>query len=623
MAIKAGKILLKLSFKASSKSPSKSPSKTSSETLAKSPSKIPLKTPHKSSSKSLSKLRSKPLSTPPSTASSKSLSTPASTPPSTSPSKHGHVTRSGGVRPPKRRPSVESWDVLEERGKRVRTEEDERWRRRDSVTHLIASIYADIEAAVELQRRLGGTGAALTDEERSEFESSEDDRLDHLREIRLAATFPSSKERNRLRAAPLSRGRRFEAVRAGRDVVCQTAGDKRRLLNGIVDTLGWSAVAICLHSVNFRTRFLEATDAVDHGERLEQLRQHRQSIEFFAESRKFIWLEESAEQEAQDVLFRDLNCLLTGTAVPRRLEINEDEAEHARIDVETRINGFPDDDAGLDHPHEWELSADGLTATRLEFLPGGRGASLQLQRNVDDSVILFDRRKWKNRANWLLRDEPRYRSRFDDDCEACDQPGDGEGKKWRAACQCSLENLRIRQAADGAYFGDRVELRKIHPVMGTGVRALQRLPAHSLLAEYVGEIYPIKKTNGRGLYNNATYLYHQTRTLSDGRENAMYIDPGIQGNWTRYINHSCRPKTNFMMYSCGEKILTCVTVRNRAIEFGEEITVSYGRDYFVGQKLACRCAEDVCKLWNADTVKNNAMTLRKARRQGIAPDWAT
>ena len=537
-------------------------------------------------------------------------------------SSHSHNTRYKGVRPPKRKPSMESWDVLEERGKRRRTEEDEKWRRRDSVTHLVASIYADIEAKIELQRRMAGKGDVLTQEERSDLQYSKDTRLDHLRRLRLLAMFSNPKDRKTLRAAPLGQGRRFGSIRIARHIVLRTARGQRKLLNFIISTLDWTMIAICLHSANFRTRFLEATNAVDFMRRLEHLRSHKQGIEFFARTRRFNWLEDTSEQDVQDVIFRDLNCLLLGVAVPESREIRADEAKHARLHTETGIVGFPDDDADLDHPHGWELSADGHTATRLKFLPGGHKALPVLQRNIEESEILFKGHKWKGRSKWLLKDDPRYRSRYDDDCEACNKQSVGEDKKWSANCQCSLRNLKARLAADGAYFGDRVELRNTHPIIGTGVKALQRLPAGSLLAEYVGEIYPVKVKNKRGMYKNATYLYRQTRTLSSGYGNAMYIDPSIRGNWTRYINHSCRPRTNFMMYSCGEKILTCVTVRNQPIEFGEEITVSYGNDYFVGQKLACRCGEDVCTLWNADRVKDNTVTLLEAKQRGIAPDWA-
>ncbi|KAF7503443.1 hypothetical protein GJ744_003735 [Endocarpon pusillum] len=536
-------------------------------------------------------------------------------------SEHSYNTRYKGVSQKKRKPSLD-WDALEERGKRRRGKEDEKWRRRDSVTHLVASIYADVEAAVETQRRTAGQAPILTQEEHLDYELSEDMRLDYLREFRLAKMFSSPTTRNRLRAAPVPRGRRFDSVRAGRDVVTRVVVDKLKLLNTIIDTLGWPVIAICLHSANFRTRFLEATDAVDFPERLEQLRLHKESIEFFAKSRQFNWLRVTTEQEEQDVLLRDLNCLLTRTAVPEEREINEDEAEHARLNADTRIAGFPNDDADLDHPHEWKLSADGLTALRLRFLPGGGGATSLLQRNIEDSVVLREHR-WPDRKKWLLKEEPRYRAEFDESCEACNDTGADEGKKWRAGCECNVKKLKTRLAAEGAYFGDRVELRNVHPILGTGVRALQRLPAHSLLAEYTGEIYPLYKTQPTGKYKNSTYLYCQTRRLSNGDvENAMHIDPSVYGNWTRFINHSCRPRTDFVMYSCGAKIVTCVKVRKRAIEFGEEITINYGKSYFEGQRLACRCREDTCQLWNADKVKDNRTTLRQARQGGFAPDWA-
>jgi SET domain len=537
-------------------------------------------------------------------------------------SKHRYETRNRYVYPAKRKPWAESWEALEERGKRRRMDEDNQWRRRDSLTHLVASIYADIEAAIEIQHQTAGAGDPRNGAEGPGSEASEDLRLDRLRELRLAVMFSRAKDRKALKAAAVPRGRRFDSVRAARDVVSRTDTLRRKRLSALVGVLGWTTIAICLHSANFCTRFLDAMDAADYTERLDQLTGHKRGIDFFAKSRLFDLVEQAAEQRAQDVLFRDLSCLLAGTAIPESRELSADEVGRVRLDVQTRIDGLPGGGTGVDHPHEWKLSADGQTATRLNFLPGGGTAAMELQMNIQNSEILFNGHKWGGRSKWLLRDEPRYRSSHDGDCEACNDEGEGEGRKWRAGCQCSLDKLKIRLSADGAYFGDRVELRNINPVLGTGVRALQHLPARSLLAEYVGEIYPVRHQTRRGIYQNNTYMYCQRRALSRGSEDAMYIDPSIRGNWTRYVNHSCRPKTDFTMYTCGDKMLTCLTVRDRPIEFGEEITVSYGRNYFVGQKLACRCGEDICTLWNAGRVDDRKTTLRQAKDRGIAPDWA-
>lgn len=532
-------------------------------------------------------------------------------------------TRNGGHAPSKRR-AAPDWEDLKEQGKKRKRSVDEAWRRRDSVTHLVASVYADIEAAAELQRRAAGTGSPLTGEERSALESSEDVRLDYLRELRLAEILASPKALRTLKAAPMTRGKRFFSLRAARDIMSSMAPAQRTLLADVVENLGWPLLAVCLHSPNFRTRFLDVRAAGDLDERMEQLLDHALGIEFFAKSRFFNRLEQTAEQQEQDVLFRDLHCLLTDAVVPQSREISKDEVKHARLWVETPLYGFPEDDARQDHPHEWELSSDGEIARRLDFLPGGEAASRRLQVNIEESEILYQGQKWTDRGGRpLLGFEPRYRTQLDDDCAACEDDGIVKCKKWRADCDCSFENLKIRRSAEREYFGSRIELRITHPIVGTGVIALQYLPAGSLLAEYVGEIYPFNQGNQQGLYQNSTYLYAQNRRTTKGKaKNAIYIDPSVRGNWTRYINHSCRPKTKFTSYTCGDKILTCIRVGDGPIEFGQEITVSYGKQYFIEQNMACRCGVDECKLWNADRVQNNKITLHKARMQGIAPAWA-
>jgi SET domain len=531
-------------------------------------------------------------------------------------------TRNGGHQTPKRKAEID-WEELEERGKRRRREDDTERRRRDSVTHLVASIYADIEAAIEIQRRIAGTGPALTEEEQSAFEASEDIRLDHLRELRLAALCNRNQLRSPLMRASVPRGKRYDSVRVARDIVSKIVTERSKKLAAIVGTLGWSLIAICLHSDNFRTRFLETTDADDHVRRMEQLQIFKSSIQFFAQSRSFNWLEGTPEQQAQNVLVRDLKSIRDGNGIPVSQELQNGEAERAELNVQTRIDGFYTDRTAIDHPHEWKLSSDGRLAKRLDFEchpprePKKRRA--ELQRNIEQSEILFRGHRWAGRKDWLLKDDPRYRSDLDDPCEACDDVGDVEGKRFKVDCQCTFNELKTRLAADGAYVGDRVEMRQINPVMGTGVRALQRFPGNAVLAEYVGDIYP---SENHAIYGDATYVLAQRRVQKDGsNKDAMKIDPIVRGNWTRYINHSCSPNTEFLVHSCGDKMLMCVKVRNEPIELGEEITVHYGKDYFIKQRLACRCGQDSCTTWNADTVADNKITLEDAKTQGIAPDW--
>jgi SET domain len=523
--------------------------------------------------------------------------------------------------PSKRKPSSESWEVLEERGKWRRRDEDEQWRRRDSLTQLIASIYADIDAAIDIQRRIAGNGDPLSEEEQSSFETSEDLRLDYLRELRLAEMFAHLDDRNALRHARVPRGKRFDPVRAARDVVIETRHPRREQLVDLIDSLGWTMVAVCLPSDNFRERFIEHTDAEDFTERQDLLTSHRQPVTFFAKTRLFDCLERTAEQQAQDVLFRDLRSILAGIGIHINRELSEIEAELNRVSVVTEIVGLPADGTGLVHPHEWKLSADGQSATRLDFVYDSARQRQRrvLQENIEESRVLPGER-WGEKRGWVLKHDPRYRSTYDDPCQACNDSGEQTDKKWKSDCQCTLNELKTRLAAEGAYYGDRVELRQISPVMGTGVVALQRFPAGSVLAEYVGEIYPNNRSSN---YNNHTYLLSQRRNFARNRtEEAMYIDPSIHGDWTRFINHSCESNTEFVVRSCGDKMLTCIVVGNQPIEFGQQLTVNYGREYFVNQNLACRCGRDSCRLWNADNVNDRRTTLRQAKEQGIAPGWA-
>lgn len=58
----------------------------------------------------------------------------------------------------------------------------------------------------------------------------------------------------------------------------------------------------------------------------------------------------------------------------------------------------------------------------------------------------------------------------------------------------------------------------------------------------------------------------------------MTIDLASRGNWTRYMNHSCRPATKFDCRSVGDKKWTLIVVSEK-IRFGEEITVHCSDGY--------------------------------------------
>jgi hypothetical protein len=68
---------------------------------------------------------------------------------------------------------------------------------------------------------------------------------------------------------------------------------------------------------------------------------------------------------------------------------------------------------------------------------------------------------------------------------------------------------------------------------------------------------------------------------------------GRQGNYTRFVNHSCKPNAqfeNFVWMSSQRTILV-----SKGIEPGQEITVDYSESYWRGLDKQCLCGESCCR----------------------------
>ncbi|OJD11629.1 hypothetical protein ACJ73_09502 [Blastomyces percursus] len=157
------------------------------------------------------------------------------------------------------------------------------------------------------------------------------------------------------------------------------------------------------------------------------------------------------------------------------------------------------------------------------------------------------------------------------------QPRDGNCAMCNSSqlCQCMFQLAEEKHPL--------LELRE-YPDRGVGVRSLRSIKAGTFLGEYVGEIrdpaYRLGSTYG---------LHHTLRGRSIG-----VIDAAVYGNWTRYMNHSCRAGAVFVSTVVGDR--ACVLVRTiRDIAMFEEITVDYGDEYFRPRHRVCKCEEEVCR----------------------------
>ena len=77
-------------------------------------------------------------------------------------------------------------------------------------------------------------------------------------------------------------------------------------------------------------------------------------------------------------------------------------------------------------------------------------------------------------------------------------------------------------------------------------------------------------------------------------ECSVFIDAEQQGNWTRFINHSCDQDAYFSTMRVGG-IRIMAVVASRDVEAGQELTVNYGSEYYsVGSSKVCGCRSANC-----------------------------
>jgi len=121
---------------------------------------------------------------------------------------------------------------------------------------------------------------------------------------------------------------------------------------------------------------------------------------------------------------------------------------------------------------------------------------------------------------------------------------------------------------------------------GRGIRTLQRHRRGDLLAEYVGLIKPLD-------YDDDPVYGFIFTPYGKPDDDLGTISAKKFGNWTRFINHSCRPSTRFKEIVIGNRIRNMV-VTLRDIDIFEELTINYGKDYW--RECFCECGESCCKL---------------------------
>ncbi|RCN41494.1 SET domain protein [Ancylostoma caninum] len=159
-----------------------------------------------------------------------------------------------------------------------------------------------------------------------------------------------------------------------------------------------------------------------------------------------------------------------------------------------------------------------------------------------------------------------------------------------AACTCSLQ-CGNRVAQKGATYP--IEVFRTCDGRGWAVRALRNIRKGAFIGEYTGELLCDAETARPE--RTDTYFF-ETRV----GERLFTVDARLFGNFTRFINHSCKPNATVGMVVWEaqlEQLNHICIFATENIPKGKEITISYGQSWWDAKlpQFSCRCGHANCE----------------------------
>ncbi|KAK3997987.1 hypothetical protein QBC44DRAFT_227196, partial [Cladorrhinum sp. PSN332] len=161
-------------------------------------------------------------------------------------------------------------------------------------------------------------------------------------------------------------------------------------------------------------------------------------------------------------------------------------------------------------------------------------------------------------------------------------------KKMRGKFNIASKKLEIRKT-NSVGDGNHQE-KDCPPVYGIFVKDGQRIRKDEWLGEYIGRLIPSDLPHMEW----SDYVYtldggdFSDQPLDVPRLQPLEIDSLQLGNWTRFMNHHCKPNVSATDTQAG-KIRMMGFKANRTIEANQEVFINYGTAYFTGRGWQCRC----------------------------------
>ncbi|RGP81071.1 set domain-containing [Fusarium longipes] len=225
------------------------------------------------------------------------------------------------------------------------------------------------------------------------------------------------------------------------------------------------------------------------------------------------------------------------------------------------------------HPHDWVVHQDGSDPVPLRSTYLRHDPNFAFE-HIDESII--DTTSWG-------ADDPRWNPPSTAVCvsglyvcDLCHQVQSSEAAV--NACKC------FPSLFGAPRFPSAVQVFRTPNGRNNGLQALISFERGAAIGEFVGLI--TKNIEDQDVLDSQV----------DGRRYQIW--QGRQGNFTRFVNHSCKPNAQFEKFVwLGTQHILLVS---KGIEAGMEITVDYTESYWRGLDKKCLCGESCCRYNKTD-----------------------
>lgn len=224
----------------------------------------------------------------------------------------------------------------------------------------------------------------------------------------------------------------------------------------------------------------------------------------------------------------------------------------------------------LGHPHDWVVFEDETPPVLLRETYPSSDPWFAFE-NVDESIV--------DDTAWVCEDPRRTVGTNHAGCEmaeyVCDACGQRQSDDTAFNLCCCFSD----------YFGcvkrKPPSVQVFHTFNGrnNGLMALTPFEPGTVIGEFVGLI-----TKGIA---DIDVMDRSTPPA------AYQIWQGRVGNYTRFVNHSCKPNAEFVSFTWKNTERTLLI--SRGVRSDAEVLVDYGKEYWEGLDKICLCGESCCR----------------------------